>query len=1276
MMSPSLKMAFPNSAVQLLLSLFLLVHHVSSQRSTYIVHMDKSSMPNPFSSHHFWYSSLLTSSKSTSQTCANADKSEPKLIYTYDHAFHGFSAVLSADEVEALKNSAGFISAYKDSVVTPDTIHSTNFLGLTSASGLWPASNYGKDGACNGGEDFNSSLCNKKIIGARYFNQGGRAENPDREFKDSARDDDGHGTHVASIAAGNIVLFFGAAESDMLAGMDQAVADGVDIISVSISSRAEDLYESPFAIASFGAREKGIMVCTSAGNRGTRGVRTIFKGVPWAVVVASGTVDCWFAGTLTLGNGKTITGWTTFPARANIRNLQLVYNQTSSACDSPVFFTEAPSDSIFICNLNTGNADLGTVMLYQPGTNVLASIVITSTTAEIFRSTSLPEPGVVITPEEGEEVMAPGVLILAAFHPQLMATRIGRNIDLSSDYNLISGTSMACPHVSGIAALLKAAHPDWGPAAIQSAMMTTANPLDSNKQPIKDLEASPLGIGSGHVDPDRALDPGLVYDASVQDLVNLKMEFPNAVFHLLFSLLFLLVHHVSSQRSTYIVHMDKSTMPKAFSSHHFWYSSLLTSSKRSVSEPKLIYTYDHAFHGFSAVLSEDELEALKNSAGFISAYKDGVVMPDTTHSSKFLGLTSASGLWPASSYGKDIIIGIVDSGIWPESPSFSDDGMTEIPARWKGACNGGEGFNASLCNRKIIGARYFNQGIRAEDPDQEFKDSARDDTGHGTHVASIAAGNIVEGVSFFGYAPGTARGVAPRARLAVYKVLFRGATESDLLAGMDQAIADGVDIISVSISSRANNLYESPFAIAGFGAREKGIMLVTSAGNRGTRGIRTIFKGVPWAVVVASGTVDRWFAGTLTLGNGKTITGWTTYPATAILRNVPVVYNQSLTGCTTAELAEAPENTIIVCNTTIGNTNFDIVMEDLSNSNVKAAIIIAEETSIFRFSTFPYPGVVITAAQGQQVADYALASATPTASIDFQQTILGRGPRAAPALSDDSSRGPGRSYEGILKPDLMAPGVLILAAFQPHFPAARIGRNIDLSADYNLLSGTSMACPHISGVLALLKAAHPDWSLAAIQSAMMTTANPLDNTNQPIRAQDGSVASPLGIGSGHVDPNRALDPGLIYDASMQDLVNLVCSMNFTRNQTLTIIRSSYNCTNPSSDLNYPSFVALIRAAEMGRTLTRRFRRRVTNVGNGAATYKVTVEVPVNTTAVVRPQTLVFGKKYETKSYSLTIRYKADIEIQHREGAVIWTDQTGKYRVRSPIMVSAAADNFE
>ncbi|KAH6836155.1 hypothetical protein C2S53_019929 [Perilla frutescens var. hirtella] len=258
----------------------------------------------------------------------------------------------------------------------------------------------------------------------------------------------------------------------------------------------------------------------------------------------------------------------------------------------------------------------------------------------------------------------------------------------------------------------------------------------------------------------------------------------------------------------------------------------------------------------------------------------------------------------------------------------------------------------------------------------------------------------------------------------------------------------------------------------------------------------------------------------------------------------------------------------------------------------------------------------------------------------------------------------------------MALGVVILAAFNPQITATTIGRNIDLSSDYNLLSGTSIACPHISGTAALLKAAHPDWSPSAIQSAMMTTANLLDNINRPIREQDNTVANLLGIGSGVVDPNRALDPGLVYDASVQNMVNLVCSMNFTHNQTQTIIRSSYNCSNPNSDLNYPSFVALIRAAEIGRMVTRRFERVVTNVGQGAATYKVMLQVPVNTTARVKPQTLVFRKKYEKLSYSLTIRYKADIEIQHREGAVIWIDETGKYRVRSPIMVSAVADNFE
>ncbi|GER29947.1 subtilase [Striga asiatica] len=708
------------------------------------------------------------------------------------------------------------------------------------------------------------------------------------------------------------------------------------------------------------------------------------------------------------------------------------------------------------------------------------------------------------------------------------------------------------------------------------------------------------------------------------------MEPPNSWTLFLLSCLLLLAHHAhhtSAKRSTYIVHMDKSSMPKPFSSHHHWYSSILKSDHNPGPGPKLLYTYDHAFHGFSVVLSETELQSVKNSPGFLTAYRDEPVTPETTHTYKFLSLNTASGLWPASNYGENVIIGIIDTGIWPESPSFRDEGLPDVPARWKGTCQAGQAFPASTCNRKIIGARYFNAGFRAEAPDFPITmNSARDIDGHGTHVAATAAGARVPNVSFFGYAPGTASGVAPRARIAVYKVLWGGGVSSDILAGIDQAVADGVDIISGSLSSRTEPLYENPLSIASFGAREKGILVALAAGNRGPS-LRTTRSAIPWAVIVASGTVDRWFAGTVTLGNGRKITGWTTFPARASVRALPLDFN------------------------------------------------------IMERARFPFPGAVITPVEARAVVEYTSRDASPTATIDFQETVVGAaGPRPGPMLSQHSSRGPGRNYELVLKPDILAPGVLILAAYNPYSAdEARIGRNVVLSTEYTLLSGTSMACPHVSGVAALLKGAHPEWSPAAIQSAMMTTANPLDNAGRPIREYDFAVATPLGIGSGHVDPNRALDPGLVYDASVEDLASLVCSMNFTREQTRSIIRSSGgrdDCSSASADLNYPSFAAVFYSADEGRSLTRRFRRTVTNVGPDRASYRVRVEAPANTTVTIRPRTLVFRKKYEKLSYEVRVRFRADLEIQHRPGAITWVELNGTRTVRSPIMVSAGADFFE
>ncbi|XP_047945871.1 subtilisin-like protease SBT3 [Salvia hispanica] len=757
------------------------------------------------------------------------------------------------------------------------------------------------------------------------------------------------------------------------------------------------------------------------------------------------------------------------------------------------------------------------------------------------------------------------------------------------------------------------------------------------------------------------------------------MQFPLSFCLILFSFL-LWTNHASSKKSTYIIHMDKPSMPKAFSTHHYWYSSLLKSATSA--EAKLIYTYDHAFHGFSAVLSTDELQALKKSKGFVSASVSKAVTFDTTHSVDFIGLNTATGLWPASNYGKDVIIGIIDSGIWPESPSFNDDGMTEIPPGWKGICQQGPDFNSSVCNKKLIGARFFDAASRVEYP-EDFLISPRDTSGHGTNVASIAAGNFVKNVSFFGYAPGTARGVAPRARIAAYKT---GSNDADTLACIDQAVADGVHIISISLGYEAATLFDNPIATATFGAREKGIVVCKSGGNRGPL-TATIRDGIPWEIVVASGVIDRWFAGTITLGNGKTITGFTMFPLRASVINLPLIYNETVLPCDSSELiSQSFEflSRIVICNITDedGPVNFDAVMRNLINSNARAAVIIAEDSIRLRLTDYPFPGTVINSGQAVELIEYATTSASPTATIDFQQTIIGPNlPRGtvAPALSGGSSRGPSKTYQEILKPDIMAPGVLILGAYSPIGPGPQVGNNIFLSMDYALVSGTSMAAPHISGVAALLKAAHPEWSPAAIQSAMMTTANHLDATKQPIKDQSYytyRVASPLGIGSGHVDPNRALDPGLVYDHTPQDLADLVCSMNFTREQIRGIIRSSYNCSRPSPDLNYPSFIALFNFDQRGVTLTKRFKRTLTNVGTGAATYRMKLEIPENTTVTVSRRTLVFKKKYEKQSYSLSIRYTGDIATGARHGSLTWIEETGKYTVRSPIVISGGVDNYE
>lgn len=224
------------------------------------------------------------------------------------------------------------------------------------------------------------------------------------------------------------------------------------------------------------------------------------------------------------------------------------------------------------------------------------------------------------------------------------------------------------------------------------------------------------------------------------------------------------------------------------------------------------------------------------------------------------------------------------AGVWPESESFNDRGMSPIPSRWKGICQEGQQFNSSNCNKKLIGARWFIKGILEENgksiniSNGDDIVSARDSNGHGTHTASTAAGNFVESANYKGLAAGLARGGAPRAHLAVYKVCWSfgigSCTDADLLKAFDKAIHDGVDILSVSIGSSIPLFsyadQRNSIAIGSFHAMTKGITVACSAGNDGPIAM-TVENTAPWIITVAATTIDREFPTAITLGNNRTL---------------------------------------------------------------------------------------------------------------------------------------------------------------------------------------------------------------------------------------------------------------------------------------------------------------------------------------------------------------------------------------------------------------------
>ncbi|CAN0924622.1 Subtilisin-like protease SBT3 [Linum grandiflorum] len=704
-------------------------------------------------------------------------------------------------------------------------------------------------------------------------------------------------------------------------------------------------------------------------------------------------------------------------------------------------------------------------------------------------------------------------------------------------------------------------------------------------------------------------------------------------------------------------------------------------SSADVEPPPIhLYTYKHVINGFSAVLTQAQLQQLEQIHGHVATFPESYGHRHTTYTPEFLGLNKHKGIWPAGKYGDDVIIGVLDTGIWPESESFGDELMPPVPERWRGACENGVEFNDSNCNRKLIGARKFSKGIEQQGLNistVDDYDSPRDYNGHGTHTSSTAAGSRVSNVDYFGYARGSAVGIAPMARLAMYKVMYeneiRAAT--DVLAGMDQAIEDGVDIMSLSLGFfETTPFFENPVAIGAFGAMKRGIFVVCAAGNGGPHGY-TVLNGAPWITAVGAGTLDRDLGARITLGEGDlTITGHSMYPENLFIDRVPLYFGCGNRSKETCDIIDPDDvaGKFVFCDYDEDEDDYNTTEGFGSDADTMAGIITSTNRGEFyeNASDFDFPNVMVSKKDGDLVKGYILNSTNSTVSVEFGVTDFGNKP--APKVAHFSSRGPDRKSPWILKPDIIAPGYGILAAWAPNRAFAPIQGGEDyLQTDYAIVSGTSMACPHIAGVAALLRSAHKEWTLAAMRSAMMTTSYVTDNVGGTIIDMTTRVGgTPLDFGSGHVDPNKALDPGLVYDIGTNDYVNYLCAMNYSKSEITVITgEAPQSCEFATLDLNYPSFMVVMNKTN---TSSVTFFRVVTNVADGGSVYRGVLETPSGMKAVVEPSVISFEGRYSTAAFNLTVDVVLESDYIGNYGFLSWVEVNGTHVVRSPIVSAIAS----
>lgn len=560
--------------------------------------------------------------------------------------------------------------------------------------------------------------------------------------------------------------------------------------------------------------------------------------------------------------------------------------------------------------------------------------------------------------------------------------------------------------------------------------------------------------------------------------------------------------------------------------------------------------------------------------------------------------------------------------------------------------------------------------------DTEYK-SPRDQDGHGTHTAATVAGSPVKGANLLGYAYGEARGMSPNARIAAYKVCWLGGCfSSDILSAVDRAVEDGVNVISISLGGGVSSYFKDSLSVATFGAMEMGVFVSCSAGNGGPDPV-SLTNVAPWVTTVGASTMDRDFPANVIFGNGKVTRGVSIYKGRMHLsmrKQYPLVYlggnytspepsSLCLEGTLDPKMVKGK---VVICDRGISpRVQKGQVVKDaggigmiLVNTEANGEELVADCHLL--------PALAIGEKEGKEIKRYAVTDRNPTATIAFLGTKLGI--RPSPVVAAFSSRGPNILSLEILKPDLVAPGVNILAAWTGEMGPSSLPTD-NRRVNFNILSGTSMSCPHVSGVAALLKARHPEWSPAAIKSALMTTAYVHSSTMNPFMdAATGLNSSVYDHGAGHINPVKALDPGLVYDINGDDYFEFLCTQKLSPAELGVFSKSRkrtcrHRFANPG-DLNYPALSVVFPQSNNVSAVT--LHRTVKNVGVPVSKYRVRVTKFKGAQVLVEPRVLQFSRKNEELSYKVTFK-KSVKQLGPESGYLVWKD--GVHRVRSPIVIT-------